>query len=162
MNMNILAADIKHMSVYDFLKDGETEQELQNRADAYRTEDIKTWDKNRKEYPCETYENYYKLALEKEYKVMTWDEFQKMQREFYLSDPVKETTEEQFEEMFCVLPPLKWCTIDGVEMFCMSEMLTGTYTNQYARYNEKYYTKLVDITDKSTWINNYIKEEIAL
>jgi len=156
MNMNILVADIAHMSVYDFLKDGETETELLQRANEYKREDIKTWDKNRKQYPCEAYENYYKSALEKEYKVMTWNEYEKMQRDFYLNRPLEETTEERFDDMLNVLPPMKWCTIDGVEMFCMSEMYTGTYTNQYARHNGKYYTKLVDITDRSTWINNYI------
>ncbi|MGL5436016.1 MAG: hypothetical protein ACRDBO_11535, partial [Lachnospiraceae bacterium] len=72
--------------------------------------------------------------------------------------PLKETTEEQFEEALNVLPPLKWCTIDGIEMFCMSEMYTATYTNQYARYEGKYYKKMVDVTDKSTWLNNYLKK----
>lgn len=158
MNMNILAVDIKHMNVYDFLRNGETTEELQSRADAHRLEDIETWKKNATNYPCETYDNYYKSALEKQYKVMTWDEFQKMQRDFYISDPIVETTGEHFEDMLNVLPPMKWCTIDGVEMFCMSEMLTGTYTSQYAKHEDKYYTKIVDIADKSTWINNYIIE----
>ena len=39
-------------------------------------------------------------------------------------------------------------------MFCTSEMLTGTYTTQYAAYNGKYYSKIVDVTDESTWIYN--------
>lgn len=157
MNMNILAVDTKHMSVYDFLRDGETEQELQSRANTYRQNDIESWDKNRRQYPCEIYENYYKSALEKEYKVMTWDEYEKLQKDFYLDRPLVETTEEHFEDMLNCLPPLKWCTIDGIEMFCMSEMYTGVYTSQYARYKDNYYTKLVDITDRSTWINNYLK-----
>ena len=161
MNMNILAVDTKHMSVYDFLRDGETEEELQSRADAYKQNDIETWDKNRKQYPCETYENYYQSALEKEYKVITWNEFEKLQKSFYLDQPLTETTEEDFDDMLNCLPPLKWCTINGVEMFCMCEMLTGTYTSQYARCNGKYYTKVVDITNKNTWINNYIKTEVV-
>lgn len=74
-----------------------------------------------------------------------------------LSGGVKETTEEIFSEMLNVLPPLYWCTIDGVEMFCMSEMYTGTFTNQYARVGEKYYTAMVDITDQSTWIHKLLK-----
>jgi hypothetical protein len=160
MNYNILAADINNMSVYDFLKDGETKEELQNRADTYRKEDIEICNKNRKKYPCEMYENYYKAALEKEYKVMTWDEFQKARRDFYIDRPLEEVTEDQYNEMLNILPPLKWCTIDGIEMFCISEMYDDVYTNQYARYKDKYYTKLVDIIDQSTWINNYIRKEV--
>lgn len=156
MNLSILAVDVAHMNTYDFLRDGETVEELQSRADAYKQEDIASWDKNRKNYPCELYENYYTAALSKEYKVMTWTEYSALQRSFYLDQPVTETTEENFLDMLNCLPPMKWCTHNGVEMFCMSEMLTGTYTSQYARFKDKYYTKLVDITDKGTWINNYI------
>lgn len=156
MNMDILAVDIKHLSTYDFLQDGETEEELLNRANEYKQRDIDTWSKNCKEYPCEQFEQYLKVALNKEYRVMSWNEFEQLQRNSYINQPLKETTEECFEDALNVLPPLKWCTIDGVEMFCMSEMYTGTYTSQYAKYNGKYYIKMVDVTDKSTWINNYL------
>jgi len=156
MNMNILAVDVNHMSTYDFLKDGETEEELLTRAENYRQNEIATWDKNRTQYPCETFENYYTNALTQEYKIMTWDEFETLQKDYYVGQPLAETTEESFEDMLNVLPPLKWCTINGVEMFCISEMLTGAYTSQYAKCNEKYYTKIVDVTDKNTWINKYI------
>lgn len=157
MNYNILAVDVKHVSVYDFLQDGETEQELLNRANAYKQGNFETYSDLCFLYPDrEDFQKCLKEAKEKEYKVMSWDEFSKLKRDFYLNDPVRETTEQVFYDMLNILPPLKWCTIDGVEMFCMSEMYTGTYTNQYARYNDKYYTKMVDVTDKSTWINNYI------
>ena len=71
---------------------------------------------------------------------------------------IKEVTEEQFNAALDVLPPLKWCTIDGIEMFCISEMTDGTYTTQYAHneHNGKYYCATVDVMDKSTWINNRI------
>lgn len=88
------------------------------------------------------------------YEVMTFDEFLQRQKTAMISGDIKETTEERFDEMLNILPPLKWCTIDGVEMFCMCEMYTGTYTNQYARIGNKYYTAMVDVTDRSTWIHN--------
>ena len=71
---------------------------------------------------------------------------------------MKEITEETFEDMLNVLPPIKWCTIDGIEMFCMSEMLTGFYTSQYIhdKGTNKYYHKIVDVTDKATWGHNFI------
>ena len=52
-----------------------------------------------------------------------------------------------------------WCTVEGVEMFCMSEMWTGTYTTQYAHDHRtgKYYSKMVDVTDRDTWINTYLR-----
>ena len=52
---------------------------------------------------------------------------------------------------------MNWVTINNVNEFCMSEMLSGVYTNQYARYNGKYYTKIVDAYDKTTWLHNFLK-----
>lgn len=95
------------------------------------------------------------------YEIMTFDEYLKRQREKMISGPVTEITEERFYEMLDVLPPMKWCTIDGVEMFCMLEMYTGTYTNQYAKIGDKYYTAMVDVTDRTTWIHERLKKSIA-
>lgn len=94
------------------------------------------------------------------YEVMTLGEYLKKQKKHLLGEVI-ETTEEQFNEMLNVLPPMKWCHIDGVEMFCMSEMYTGTYTNQYARIGNNYYTAMVDVLDKSTWIHRRIKKSVA-
>lgn len=157
MNMDILAVDIKTMSSYDFLQDGETDAELLARANASKQRDIESWTKNCIDYPCEQFEQYLKSAKAKNYKVVTWDFFVKMQKDFYISRPLEEITEEQYNDCLNCLPPLKWCTINGVEMFCMSEMWTGTYTNQYAKFGEKYYTKMADCMDKSTWIYNFLQ-----
>ena len=156
MNKNILAVDVKHMSVYDFLQDGESESELLTRANDYRQKQINSWDKNRKEYPCEQYETYYKGALQAEYKILTWNEFAKLKKAYYITDDLAEITADRYDEMLNVLPPLKWRTVKGVEMFCISEMTSGTYTSQYARYDGKYYTKTVDVMDESTWIYNLL------
>lgn len=90
----------------------------------------------------------------------TEEEFQAMEKSKLISGEPEEIAADKFNEMLDVLPPLRWCTIDGVEMFCMSEMYTGTYTNQYAhdKSSGKYYTKMVDACDKSTWINNYLRK----
>ena len=157
MNMNILAVDTKHMSVYSFMRDEETEADLLQRSNDYRQKEIEDWTRLYLQYPNrEDFKVYLNEANNKEYQVITWDQFENMQKNFYIGQPLAETTEDHFEDMLGCLPPMKWCTIGGVEMFCMCEMLTGTYTSQYARYNGKYYTKTVDITDKSTWINNYL------
>lgn len=156
--MDILAVNIKTYSVFDFLHDGETEEQLLQRASESRERDIASWTRNCKNYPdVDMYKDYLRAAKEVEYQIMTWDEFQEGQKKHLLSDDLKEITGETWEEMLNVLPPLKWCTISDVEMFCMSEMYTGTYTTQYARYNGKYYCKMVDSADKSTWIHNILK-----
>ena len=156
--MDILAVNIKTYNVFDFLHDGETEDQLLQRANESRERDIASWTRNYENYPdVDMYKDYLRAAKEVEYQIMTWDEFQEGQKKHLLSDDLKEITEETWEEMLCVLPPYKWCTIDGVEMFCMSEMYTGTYTTQYARCNGKYYCKMVDSTDQSTWIHNILR-----
>lgn len=85
---------------------------------------------------------------------MTYNEFRALEREKLLGQPLKEIDEDQFYEMLNVLPPIGWTQHKGVEIFCMSEFYTGPYTNQYAhdKTTGKYYTKLVDYTDRSTWI----------
>lgn len=159
MNTNILAVDLSNLRVYDFLQDNETEQELLKRANSYKQENIESWDKNRKQYPCKEYEDYYKKAIKSDYKVITWNELKQLERQKYIDkNPLSEITKNKYNEMLDVLPPLKWCNIDNVEMFCMREMYTGTYTNQYAKHDDKYYSKMVDVSDESTWINNYIEK----
>lgn len=89
---------------------------------------------------------------------MTYEEFKAAEREKLLAYPLHEITEERFYEMLDVLPPLHWTRIDGVEIFCMSEMFTGTFSDQYAHDHRtgKYYCKLVDVCDRSTWIHNLL------
>ncbi len=92
--------------------------------------------------------------------VLSFDEFRRKQREKLISDELTDITAEDFEDAFDVLPPSDWCTIDGVEMFCMSERYIGTYTTQYAHDHktDKYYCKMVDILDKSTWIHKILRK----
>lgn len=161
MNTNILAVDIKHCSTYDFLQNGETTEQLLQRANDSKEKDIASWIRNVKNYPdVEDFRNYLKSAQEKEYRVMTWEEFEQFQKRFLLDGKLTEITAEVFDDMLNVLPPLYWMEHDGVEMFCMSEMYTGTYTNQYAhdKRTDKYYTKMVDSADKNTWICELLKE----
>lgn len=162
MNMDIIAVDTTTYSTFDFLADGETEKDLLNRANASKKIDIERYNEIISDFKAEGKDaSYYIERLEatkkKNYEVMTWDDFQAGQKKHLLSGDLKEITEKEWEEMLNVLPPLMWCTIDGVNMFCMSEMYTGTFTTQCARYNGKYYCKMVDSADKTTWIYNLLK-----
>ena len=163
MNMDILAVDISTLTVYDFLGDGESEQELLQRAYKSNTEYIAHYEAIIAEKPESNSDGFFTKQLEnakkREYKVITWNEYEALKRKRYIDNgEIKEVTEEQFNDALDVLPPLKWCTIDGIEMFCISEMTDGTYTSQYAhdKHNGKYYCATVDVMDKSTWINNRI------
>lgn len=163
MNMDILAVDTSTLTVYDFLKDGESEQELLQRAYNSNAENIAHYEVIIAEKPESNSDGFFTKQLEnakkREYKVITWNEYEALKRKRYIVDgEIKEVTEEQFNDALDVLPPLKWCTIDGIEMFCISEMTDGTYTTQYAHNerNGKYYCATVDVMDKSTWINNRI------
>ena len=145
------------------LTDEEVEKEVE-RAKQYYADDFKRTKELAEKYPNDTlWQDRLKAEtkLKRECVVMTLTEYLKAEREFLLSKELKEITEEEYQEMLNVLPPIKWVTIDDVEMFCMCEMYTGTYSSQYAhdRRADKYYTKLVDVTDTSTWINNILRAE---
>lgn len=106
--------------------------------------------------------NYWQRRVEEErnscYKVMTYEEFFKRQREFFVDRPVSETTEDDYYAHLDMLPPMYWTVIEGVEMFCMSEFYASVYTNQYAKVGDKYYTAFVDAFDRSTWIHNRLPQ----
>jgi hypothetical protein len=152
--------DINRMYPYSYSGSIEGAEEKLQQALNHQAEDIKTWEGHIKNYPeAEHLKNYLTEAKNKQYKIMTYDEYIQLERDYFTSKPITEITADRFEEMLNVLPPLKWCTINNIEMFCMSEMLTGTYTSQYLhdRKNNKYYHKIVDITDKTTWGHNFIQ-----
>lgn len=151
-----------YASVWTFC-DADNALEAIERAQKSAAETVATYESHIKNYPDRA--DYWRSCKAKyenaKYEVMTFDEFLKRQKVAITSGEVTETTAEQFDEMLNILPPLKWCTIDGVEMFCMCEMYTGTFTNQYARIGDKYYTAMVDVTDKSTWIHERLKKSAA-
>lgn len=146
-------------SVWSFC-DADNALEEVARAQKSAAESVSTYESHIKNYPeSADYWRSCKAQYENaKYEVMTFDEFLERQKKSMLGGGVTETTAERFHEMLDVLPPLKWCTINGVEMFCMSEMYTGTYTTQYARIGEKYYTAMVDVTDRSTWIHERLQK----
>ena len=97
-------------------------------------------------------------------RIMTFAEFDRLDREVTLARDVTEVDEETFHEMLNVLPPLKWCDRyceklgRKVNEFCMSEFDHGPFTAQYARVTVdgvlRYYHATVDYFDESTWIHN--------
>ena len=96
--------------------------------------------------------------------IITFAEFERIDRERTLAIGVHEVDEETFNEMLNVLPPLKWCDRISekrnarVNEFCMSEFDHSVFTQQYGRAfidgKTRYYSATVDYFDESTWIHN--------
>jgi len=99
------------------------------------------------------------------YEPMTYDEYKRRERVFWLSDPATEITEEQWTDALEVLPPMRWVQEPGFNSFLMSEMMSGTFTNQYARYGygttARYFSRMVDAADRDTWMKRGEMPEVA-
>lgn len=67
-----------------------------------------------------------------------WELVCQAQGEKYLSD-WQEIDAERWGDMLEILPPEKWETVAGVEIFRMSERLTGNITAHFARIGERYF-----------------------
>lgn len=59
--------------------------------------------------------------------------------EKYLNDWT-EITRDEWEDKLNILPPEKWQTVAGVEIFRMCEYLTGNITQHLARIGDRYFT----------------------
>jgi hypothetical protein len=158
----IVIACTKTLSIWSFVRDRDAKEMLRE-AKTSQQNDVDTWTSHIKQYGDKdnNFKMYLKSAKAKQYKIMEYDDYIKAERLTLLSKPLKKITAAKFWEMLECLPPLKWCTIDNVEMFCISEMWTGSYTAQYAydKSTDKYYCKLVDCCDKATWINEFLKRK---
>lgn len=79
---------------------------------------------------------------EPEYEILPFDEamplIQAAQENKYC-DNWTEITKEQWDDALNVMPPEKWRTEQGVEIFRMCEYLTGDITCHYARLDNRYF-----------------------
>ena len=148
--------------IYDFLRDSETDEQAAERADRRRQSELARLSWNAEHFPRTLPDgsDYWwpeiELELSSYYKVMSYDEFSKLLHDYAYSMMIlSDSTEEEFEEMLGVLPPLHHIRCGNVESFCLSEFEFDSYTHQYARDHStgRYYKKLVNILDKSTWIS---------
>lgn len=163
-NNDLVVVDVNgnYAHVWAFC-DADNALEVIEKAQKSATETVARYESHIKKYPNQA--DYWKNCKAEyenaKYEVMTFGEYLKRQKIAMTSGEVTETTAEQYNYALNVLPPLQWCTIAGVEMFCMSEMYTGTYTNQYAKIGDKYYTAMVDLYDLDTWIHKRLKKSVA-
>ena len=159
--MEYLSVDIKTMQVIYYIKEGETKEDLLKRTEEFRKKEMDQLKELLKTYNIDSFKSSLKEYKNAVYKVMTFDKFLVLQKKYYCNELPVEIKKEEYYSQMDVLPPILYGSINNIDMFCMSEFLTGTFTSQYARIKlsdkkYKYYTKIVDVTDKKTWIYNYI------
>lgn len=94
------------------------------------------------------------------YAPMEYEAYKAAERATMLGDAPQQITAGKWEEMLCVLPPLKWESGAGFESFLMSEFWSGPYTQQYVRRGvpgsgDKItcWCKMVDATERNTWMD---------
>jgi hypothetical protein len=92
------------------------------------------------------------------YEVVTFEEWQRIERGHWLAGPLREITPERYDDLLNVLPPVAWERRDGVERFCLRELTVGTITMQCAKVGGRCFARNVDVTDRSTWITG---DEVA-
>jgi uncharacterized protein (DUF885 family) len=154
---NFVIVEMSTVHVYDFMVKGETVAEAEVRGNKYYQDELEHVKSHLKNYGGEYWEDQVK-AITKQVKtgckLMSYEQFKEAERKHLLNGELTEVTADQFDDALNVLPPICWTTHNNVEMFCMCEMYTGSYTSQYAhdKRTGKYYTKLVDCKDRSTWI----------
>lgn len=156
----LVIADVVNHNVSAYTTEEKAQADLEE-VKAQNIENIAKWESYCKEHPEEKYKTYLKKRQSAQYEIMSLDEFLTMKRKDVLSTPLKEISEEKYNEMFNMSPPLHHCSRDNVELFCMNEMVKDSNTYQYAhdRNTGKYYTKMVDSRDPFTWISEVIKKD---
>lgn len=77
--------------------------------------------------------------------------------ESLITEP-KEETEEQFSDALDVLPPCRWHSHMGVNMFHISERLTYSLVEWHARLDGKYYR----FTDHDYATSDHLAEKVGL
>jgi hypothetical protein len=78
-----------------------------------------------------------------EFQLMTYEEAAALmsvaQDSKYKVGEYSEIKEELYDEMLNILPPCKWQTVNGVNIFYMSEMMTDNITNFFCRSGGKFF-----------------------
>ena len=75
-------------------------------------------------------------------------------------NPWIEIKEDNFFENLEILPPEKWQTVKGVNMFRMCEYLTGNITAHYARIGKRYFTASRRTSSSYETLANEVLQEV--
>lgn len=96
----------------------------------------------------------YNASLE----VMSIDEYTKRKRRFYLGNELVEVDSIDWDSLYNSLKEAKLSERNSVKM--LTEIpLDDSYAKQYAVCNHRYYSKMVDLNDETTWIYNFLNRD---
>lgn len=95
---------------------------------------------------CAELQQDYKSSVQ----LMRMCDFDKLHDEALRTEP-EEITEAEYDEAFCVLPPMKYHNLLGVESFRMTEFYSGNITTIYAMCEGRYW-KFLDNADMDTHV----------
>lgn len=96
----------------------------------------------------------YNASLE----VMSVDDYIKRKRRFYLGDELVEVDSIDWDSLYNSLKEAKLSERNSVKM--LTEIpLDDSYAKQYAVCNHRYYSKMVDLNDETTWIYNFLNKD---
>lgn len=96
----------------------------------------------------------YNASLE----VMSIDEYTKRKRRFYLGNELVEVDSIDWDSLYNSLKEAKLSERNSVKM--LTEIpLDDSYAKQYAVCNHRYYSKMVDLNDETTWIYNFLNKD---
>jgi len=93
-----------------------------------------------------TFEEYKKQKCNENLVALTWEDFNKNYYEPYLENlqgPWKEISEERWDDMLNVLPPMRWTHFGNKDsFFFISEAYTAHLNSCFVKYKGKYYEAL--------------------
>ena len=133
------------------------------RGRAFYDDEKRLYEKNLVEHPNLAQE--WQRGLERSEKILqsglravTWEEYETLQREKWLSKEPKEITAKEYDEALNVLPPKNWIRNERYSMFFIGECTTMSFYGQYLydRKTGKHYYALTDILDESTWLDKML------
>ena len=104
--------------------------------------------------------NEYSGILKGGFEAVTFEEYRRREISKWVTGKVSKISQKEYESALGELPPLNYTRIDDASWFFICEMLTLSVTNQYYhdRTNDRYYTALVDLYDRNTWIDKLLKK----
>jgi len=73
-----------------------------------------------------------------------------------LTADIKKISSDDFHWKRCVLPPEKWCKVNGVEVFYIPEYIQDNYVTWLALYNDLYF----ELVERATCSPDFIANKI--
>lgn len=156
--IEILIVSKVHNELFTTCKKEDAEKEI-DRAQVFYAKDLLTVSEHKINYPnnAEYWQNRineYAKKLAGGFEAVTWEEYEKREREKWLSKELIEITEKEYEDMLSFAINIH--DNGRFEFYNNREKTSSVFTGQYAydRTTKKFYFATVDCYDPSTWIPN--------